>query len=97
MAYWQTIAVVLIGIVVVLLPFVIIAVSTGKFLPHERNAFLMLYGAAILLIGVALADVAEWLPSRPIVDVILLAGGIALGAFAARVVSDFRRRTRSRS
>jgi cytochrome c biogenesis protein CcdA len=97
MAYWQTIAVVLIGITVVLLPFVIIAVSTSKLLPQERSAFLILYGAAILLIGIALADMAEWLPSRPIVDVILLAGGVALGASAARIISDFRRRTRARS
>lgn len=97
MAYWQTIAVVLIGITVVLLPFVIIAVSTSKLLPQERNTFLTLYSAAILLIGIALADMAEWLPSRPIIDVILLAGGVALGAFATRIISDFRRRTRPRS
>lgn len=95
MAYWQTIAVVLIGISVVLLPFVIIAISTSKLLPQERSAFLMLYGAAILLIGVAAADMAEWLPSRSIVDVILLVGGFALGAAASQVVSGFRLRTRS--
>jgi cytochrome c biogenesis protein CcdA len=95
MVYWLTIAVVLIGISVVLIPFVIIAISTSKLLPQERSAFLMLYGAAILLIGIAAADMAEWLPSRPIVDVILLVGGFALGAAASRVVSGFRLRTRS--
>ena len=96
MAYWQTVAWVLIGVAVVLLPFVVIAVSTSKLLPQERRAFLMLYGAAILLVAIAAADMAQWLPSRAVVDVTLLGGGIALGAYAGRIISAFRRRVRAR-
>lgn len=96
MAYWQTIALVLIGVAVVLLPFVVIAVSTSRLLPQERRAFLMLYGAAILLVVIAVADTVQWLPSRPVVDVTLLVGGIAFGAFAGTIIAGFRRRVRAR-
>ena len=96
MAYWETIALVLIGVAVVLLPFVVIAVSTSKLLPQERSAFLVLYCAAVLLVAIAAADTAQWLPSRPVVDVTLLVGGFALGAYAGRIISGFRRRVRPR-
>ena len=96
MAYWQTIALVLIGVAVVLLPFVVMATATSTLLPRERSAFLALYGATVLLVAVAAADMSEWLPGRPIVDVVLLVGGVALGVFAARTISDFRRRDRPR-
>ena len=96
MAYWQTIALVLIGVAVVLLPFVVMAASTSTLLPRERSAFLAIYGATLLLVSIAAADMAEWLPGRPIVDVVLLVGGVALGAFAGRAISDFRQRDRAR-
>jgi cytochrome c biogenesis protein CcdA len=96
MGYWLPIALIVIGVAVVLLPFVVIAVSTSNLLPQERSAFLVLYAAAILLVGIAAADTAEWLPSRPLVDVALLVGGFALGAYASRIISGFRQRGRAR-
>jgi hypothetical protein len=94
MAYWQTTVLVLIGVAVVLLPFVVIALATSPLMKQERTSFLVIYGAAILLVAIAAADTAQWLPYRPFVDVILLVGGLALGAFADRVIRGFRRRAR---
>lgn len=91
MAYWQTTVVVLIGVAWSCFP-----PSRSHQHAHEAGwtSLLVIYGAPILLVAIAAVDTAQWLPYRPFVDVILLVGGLALGAIADRVIRGFRRRAR---
>jgi putative Ca2+/H+ antiporter (TMEM165/GDT1 family) len=81
MAASETIALVLIGVVVILLPLVVIAVYAGKLSPARRTAFLVVYCASV---GVVVADAAEWLSSKIAVDLVLLVGGFAFGVYVTR-------------
>ena len=56
----------------------------------------MIYGGAVLLVGVIAADVSGALPDRLPADLALLAGGASLGVYAALVMGP-RWSTRRRS
>ena len=83
MAYWQTTVMVLIGVALSCFPS-----SRSHQHAHEAGwtSLLVIYGAPILLVAIAAVDTAQWLPYRPLVDVILFVGGLALGAIADRVI-----------
>jgi hypothetical protein len=90
MSLSEIIPFVLLGIFVVLLPIAIIGVFASRLQPRDRTGLIVLYGAAICLLGVVVADVGESLPNRLIVDLVLLIGGICVGVYANRIVSRLR-------
>ena len=85
MSFWTAFFYVLLALLIVLLPVGVIGLSASKLTEGQRTASFFLYGAAVLLLAVIAFDVTEALPSRGVVDLALLAGGIALGFAAGRL------------
>ena len=87
MSFWGSLVLVLLGVLVVLMPFGVIGVSSSKLSPVERREFFTLYAALLVLLGILAADeLAQW-PYRLPVDLVLLVGGLALGAVARPFVT----------
>jgi hypothetical protein len=82
MSFWEMLPFTLLGVIVVLLPVAIIGLFASKIGPQRRTAYLVLYAAAIALLGMVAADIQQVVPSRLAVDLILLIGGLAVGAYA---------------
>jgi hypothetical protein len=86
MSFFETIPLVLLGVVVVLMPVLAIGLTASKLHPQERTGLAVTYGGAVFLVGVIAADVSGALPDRLPVDLALLVGGASLGVFAALVM-----------
>jgi hypothetical protein len=82
MSLWTGLTFTLLGVLVVLLPVTVIALSASKLAPQVRTALLVLCGGAVFLLAVVAADIAEVVPNRLMVDLTLLIGGLAIGMFA---------------
>lgn len=82
MSPWQAIPFILLGVLVVLLPVGVIGVFASHLLSRQRMAFLLLYTGAVLLLSIIAADIMELVPDRLAIDLILLAGGLAVGGLA---------------
>jgi hypothetical protein len=85
MPFWTAFFYVLLGLLIVLLPIGLIGLSASRLTPGQQAASFFLYGAAVLLLAIVAFDVTEALPVRGVVDLALLAGGIALGFAAGRL------------
>ena len=81
---WEAFPYVVLGVVIVLLPFGVISLYASRLTPRQRTGFLVLYGATVLLLIVLAADVANAFSNRLAADLILLVGGIALGVYVGR-------------
>jgi hypothetical protein len=82
MSLWEAIPFILLGVLVVLIPIGIIGLFASRLLPQQRLAFLAIYGAVVVLLAIIAADLRALLPSRLLVDLVLLAGGVLVGGFA---------------
>ena len=87
MSFFETIPLVLLGVVVVLMPVLAIGLTASKLHPQERTGLAVTYGGAVFLVGILAADVGGVLPDRLPVDLALLAGGASLGVYAALVMA----------
>ena len=79
MVHWDAVPLALLGILIVLLPVSVIGLFASKLLPQQRTALLVLYGGAVLLLGVVAADMMALTLDRMAVDLTLLIGGIVVG------------------
>jgi hypothetical protein len=79
---WEALSFALLGVVIVLLPFAVIAIYASRLSPRQRTAFLVLYGAAVLLLIVVVAGIANAFSNRLAADLTPPIGGVALGALA---------------
>ena len=86
MSLFQTVPLVLLGLVIVLLPVLAIGISASKLDAQERTGVAVVYGAGMFLLGLVAADAGGLLPDRLPVDLALLAGGIFLGLYTMLVV-----------
>ena len=80
---WEALPFVVLAALVVLLPVGIIGLSASKLEPHRRNAYLAVYGGAVLLFVILVFDIRGAFDSRIAIDLILLIGGTGLGIFIA--------------
>ena len=80
----------LLGLLIVLLPVGVIGLSASKLTPMQRTGAMTLYGAAVALLAIIAFDLADALPNRAAVDLVLLAGGAGLGFAAGRLWRVFR-------
>ncbi|MCB1547636.1 MAG: hypothetical protein KDJ41_07350 [Hyphomicrobiaceae bacterium] len=80
---WEALPFVLLAALVVLLPIGVMGLSASKLEPRRRNAFLGLYGAAVLLLVIVVFDIRGAFDARLAIDLILLLGGLGLGIFIA--------------
>ncbi len=87
MSIVQSIPFVLLAVVVVLLPVLAIGISASKLDAQERTGVAVVYGGALFLLGVIVADAGGLLPDRLPVDLALLAGGIFIGFYAMLVMA----------
>jgi hypothetical protein len=85
--HFATIPLVFLGVVAVLTPILALGVTASKLDPQERTGVTVLYAGVVFLVGIIAADIAGALPDRLAVDLALLAGGITVGVYAARVFS----------
>ena len=90
MSPWEAVPFILLGVLVVLLPVGVIGVFASKLLPQQKTAFLVLYAGAVILVSVVAADVTEVISNRPVVDLALLIGGLAVGVYAGLFLRDRR-------
>jgi hypothetical protein len=79
MVHWDAVPLALLGILIVLLPVSVIGLFASKLLPQQRTALLVLYGGAVLLLGVVAADMMALTRDRMAVDLTLLIGGVVVG------------------
>lgn len=96
MSLWQAFIFLVLGVLVVLLPVTVIALSTSKLAPRARTALLALCGAVVVGLAVVAADIADSISNRLVVDLMLLVGGGAIG-FLAGVFAPSRSPDRSDS
>jgi hypothetical protein len=87
MSFSESLLLVLLAVLVVLAPVGVIGVSASKLDPNQRSEFITLYAALLVLLGVVAADELALVPYRLAVDLVLLVGGLALGAFARPFVA----------
>jgi hypothetical protein len=80
---WEALPFVILAALVVLLPIGVLGLSASKLDQQRRNAFLGLYGAAVLLVVIVVIDMRNAFDARLAIDLILLIGGIGLGIFGA--------------
>lgn len=73
------------GLLVVLLPVGVIGLSASKLTSTQRTAAMVIYGTAVLLLALIAIDLTQTLGNRPVVDLVLLAGGVGLGFAAGRL------------
>ena len=86
MSPWATLPFIALGVLIVLLPVGIIGLAASKLAPARRTGYLVLYGGALFLFAVVAADIMGLLPDRSAVDLVLVAGGVLLGIYAAEVI-----------
>jgi len=86
MSFSQALPFILLGVLVALLPVGVIGLFASKLASQQRTAFLVLYGGLLFLLAVIVADVMGAVPSRLVVDLVLLIGGLAVGLFAGELV-----------
>ena len=86
MSPWATLPFIGLGVLIVLLPVGIIGLAASKLAPRTRTGYLVLYGSALFLFAVVAADIMGLLPDRSAVDLMLIAGGVLLGIYAAKVI-----------
>ena len=86
MPLFETIPLVLLGVVVVLTPVVALGVTASKLHPQERTGLTVVLVGAVFLLGVIVVDASGALPDRLPVDLALLAGGVSLGVYATLVL-----------
>lgn len=87
MSFSESLLLVLLAVLVVLAPFGVIGAFASKLDPNQRSEFFSLYAALIVLLGIVAADELALVPYRLAVDLALLVGGLALGAFARPFVT----------
>ena len=85
MPHFETIPLVFLGVVAILTPILALAVTASKLDTQERTGLTVLYAGVVFLVGVIAADIAGALPDRLAVDLALLAGGVTVGVYSARV------------
>jgi hypothetical protein len=85
MSFSQALPFILIGVLVALLPVGIIGLFASQLPSGRRTAYLALYGAIVFLLLVVLGDVMAAISSRLAVDLVLLAGGLTVGAYAGEL------------
>ena len=56
---WEALPFVLLGVIIVLTPFTVIATYASRLSPRQRTLFLVLYGTAVLLLIVIAAFLAN--------------------------------------
>jgi hypothetical protein len=82
MTLWELVAFILLGVLVVLLPVGVIGVFASRLRPQQRTGFLVLYAGAVFLLSIFAADVTEVISNRPVIDLVLIIGGLAIGLYA---------------
>lgn len=92
MSLWEGFLFTLVGVLVVLLPVTVIALSTSKLTPQVRTALLALSGGVVLLLAVVAVDISDsFFSNRLVVDLMLLVGGGAIGFLAGAFTPSARR------
>ena len=61
---WEAFPFALLGVVIVLLPFAVIAIYASRLSPRQRTAFLVLYGATVLLLIIIVSGIGGAFSSR---------------------------------
>jgi hypothetical protein len=86
MPLFETIPLVLLGVVAVLAPVLALGVTASKLPPQERTGLMVVFAGALFLVGVIVVDARGALPDRLAVDLALLAGGVSLGIYGTLVL-----------
>ncbi|MEX0853321.1 MAG: hypothetical protein WD036_08590 [Bauldia sp.] len=91
MSPWEAVPFILIGVLVVLLPVGVIGVFASRLQERQKTAFLVLYAGAVILLGIVAADVTGVVSHRPVVDLALVVGGLAVGVYAGLFLRNHRK------
>jgi hypothetical protein len=86
MPLFETIPLVLVGVVVVLTPIFALGVTASKLDSHQRTGVTVIFAGTLFLVGIIAVDALGALPDRLPIDLALVAGGVSLGSYATLVL-----------